>query len=145
MLNNDDLDPIYICAELHSCVMNNCTGPCTTIASAQFVPAVAKLRTKFEAHITIQANQDTGVGVTAISWPCTAPACQSNENQLEVVNDGFSKGDTVNIKFGINTAEQDWMFPIGTSPVTVFSCGSDCVNAHGTIFSNGYTNFTITN
>jgi hypothetical protein len=36
------------------------------------------------------------------------------------------------------------MFPLGTSPVTVFSCGSDCNNPHGTIFSNAYSNFTIT-
>jgi hypothetical protein len=107
-------------------------------------PSSAPLRSKFYANVAVKANQDTGVGVTAISWPCTASSCQSAENQLEVVNDGFTAGSTNVIRMEINTAEDDWMFPLGTSPVTVYSCGSDCVNEHGTIFSSGYSNFTIT-
>ncbi len=145
VLNNDDLDPIYICAALHSCNNNTCVGPCTTITSAQFQPASARLRTKFYANIAVKANQDTGVGVTAITWPCVASTCQDPENQLEVVNDGFTSGSSTVIKMEINTAEQEWMFPIGTSPVTVYSCGSDCTNEHGTVFANAYANFTITN
>ena len=144
-LNQDDLDPVYLCAALRACKNNTCSGPCTTVESAASSPSSAPLRSKFTLSATVKALKDNiGVGVTLFQFPCDAPACQNPIQEFAVVNDGMAKGATEPFSIEINTEEQDWMYKVGTTPVTVFSCGSDCYNEHGTVFSAGYTNFTIT-
>merc|ERR1712065_104467 len=39
VLQNDDLDPLYLCAELHACKNNTCKGHCTDIEDPQAMPS----------------------------------------------------------------------------------------------------------
>ena len=145
VLNQDDLDPVYICAALKACKNNTCTGSCTEVVSAVVNPNSAPLRSKFTLSASVKALKDTGVGVTLFSFPCDNKNCQNPTTEFAIVNDGMTAGSVVISSVEINTAEDDWSYPVGkTLPVTVYSCGSDCANEHGTIFSAAYTNFTIT-
>lgn len=46
-LNNDDLDPVWMCVRLHSCPVNSCTTGCTEVVSVKANPGAGPLRSKF--------------------------------------------------------------------------------------------------
>lgn len=140
-LQSSDLDPVYLCGALDACKKNDCKGKCTEIVSAVSDPSKGPVRTKFNFKITLRALNNTGVGVTEVSWPCQQ--CKGGQNGVAVIVDGLNKGDTKVVDIELNTAEDDWLYPAGVYPVSVVTCGYDCVDEHGTIYDTGYTNFTI--
>lgn len=134
----------FFIQRLKSCPVNNCVSGCTKIASASVSPNQGAVRGKFVVTVKIQALKNSGTGTTLIEFPCVAPQCQQ-PFAAEIITEGFVQGQTYTQSFEINTAEDEWLYAAVTYPVQIQNCQYDCGDsAHGTVYSAGYTNFTIT-
>jgi hypothetical protein len=137
LLNDSDLDPIYLCSELAACPRDHCgaTG-CTTITNVVVSPNPGKLRSTFHFAITVRANKNTGTGITGIAMNC--PNC-NQQGQLfwATLNEGFTAGQTYVINSTLDTAEMDWTYPIGQVQFQAVSCRYDCGDGSDST-QNGY-------
>jgi hypothetical protein len=61
-----DLDPIYLCSELHLCPLNKCNGTCTVITNAFTSPPTGLAGTTFNVQVDLHVNKPTGTGVTRV-------------------------------------------------------------------------------
>jgi len=73
----------------------------------------------------------------------TPPGPQNGTFGFEVLNEGLIPNNIYEVSIGVETDWEDWEYPLGLYTVEIFSCGSDCGDQHGVIFSTGLTNFTI--
>jgi len=136
-LNDADLDPIYLCSELDICPRDTCgaTG-CTQITSVRVSPSAGKLRTLFTFEVTLKALKNTGTGITAIVMNC--PNCNMDgEIDWAVLNEGFTAGQSYVVNSTLDTAEMDWLYPIGTVQFQALSCRYGCGDGSNTQ-QNGY-------
>jgi hypothetical protein len=141
LIENADLDSIYLCSEIDLCPANTCTGDCINITQVIVQPKKAPVRTTFNFNIFLHVLKATGTGVTRI---VVQPPGQNDAFGLETLNEGFTAGTTLNVTLQIETDFEDWNYPPGLYQVEVDSCGSDCDNEHGVIFNSKFTSFTIT-
>jgi len=141
LIENADLDSIYICSEMDLCPANSCTGECINITQVIVQPKKAPLRSTFNFNIFLNVLKNTGTGVTRI---VVQPPGGGDPFGFETLNEGFTAGTTTNVTLQIETNFEDWNYPPGLYQVEVDSCGSDCDNNHGVIFNSKYTSFTIT-
>jgi len=147
LLSNADLDPIYICAELDACPTDTC-GPvgCTQITTLAVTPSSGKLRSTFTFSVTVKALKNTGTGVTVVVVPC--PGCMGGALGWEMLNEGFTAGQTYVINSTLDTSEMDWQYQTGINNYAAYSCRYDCgdgssTTQHGYVWSTMNGTFTI--
>merc|ERR1711907_54554 len=91
MLQNSDLDPVYLCAETHACPPSSCSAAhCTSIENTWVTPAKGK--------------QTTGTGLTVFAIRC--PNC--NKQGIDAfgeLNEGFQAGTNTTVTSTLDTAE----------------------------------------
>ena len=72
------------------------------------------------------------------------PMCnQQGELEFGELNTGFAAGTTTDVTAKLDTAEDDWTYPVGVVYYDVFSCKSGCSDKHGAIWSKASGSFEI--
>jgi hypothetical protein len=144
ILQSEDLDPVWICKELHVCPVNDCVGDCVQISNVSVSPSIAKLRTEFVISFMLKGLKSTGTLTTNVQFPCLTSSCQNPVVGFDVVLGGLKVGETQTFELKIPTDEDSWMYKSdATYPVSLLTCQYDCGDIHSSIYSWAYTNFTV--
>jgi hypothetical protein len=133
LVEEADLDPIFLCESLHLCPVHDCKAPvCVSFNSTHCVPPKAKLETLINVVSTLQVYNETGVG--EIMLLLTKPQQAGTAMAGAIVPDGFKPG-TYQVDFQIDTTSDPEpippiVFPAGTYQVEFLACQGSCGSKH---------------
>mmetsp|Transcript_2488 Transcript_2488/g.7950 ORF Transcript_2488/g.7950 Transcript_2488/m.7950 type:complete len:220 (+) Transcript_2488:397-1056(+) len=143
-LQEDDTDPVYLCAAFHACNKNTCLKDCVSIDAVSVTPSTGKTRTTFELTASLNVHAQTGVGMTYLLVTNKNMPKGQTVVEFSKLADGYAAGTKVNVTASVETDEMDWNWPAGTYPVTAITCAYDCQDQHGIIYDQKSGHFTIT-